>query len=151
MTEPLRIEFELACTSDYAFATWTRGIGRWWPREHTTSGDPHATVHLEPRLGGRIYERTSDGLEIEWGEVTAWDPPRSFSYLWHIRRDRADATDVEVTFQPDGPDSCRVRIVHAGWERLGADGPSWRDANRGGWSRLLPHFERAVNANDHDH
>ncbi|MFI7065170.1 hypothetical protein ACIBL3_29545 [Kribbella sp. NPDC050124] len=30
---------------------------------------------LERRLGGRIYERTQAGDEIDWGEITAWDPP----------------------------------------------------------------------------
>ena len=37
----------------------------------------------------------------------------------------------------------RVDIVHTGWERLGADGRSWRDANAGGWNGLLPHFSTA--------
>ena len=37
-----------------------------------------------------------------------------------------------------------VQIEHRGWERLGADGPEWRERNRGGWSTLLPHYVRAV-------
>jgi hypothetical protein len=46
---------------------------------------------LEPRLGGRLFERTSAGDEIAWGEVTVWEPPRRLGYLWHLRRDPADA------------------------------------------------------------
>ena len=143
MIEPLVLELDLACPQAHAFATWTERFGQWWPTSHTVSGSPSAVV-LEPHVGGRIYERTGDGTEIEWGEITAWEPPRRLAYLWHIRRDRADATDVEITFVDRGDGSTRLEIVHTGWERLGADGPRWRDANRQGWSGLLPHYVTAL-------
>jgi uncharacterized protein YndB with AHSA1/START domain len=73
---------------------------------------------------------------------------RRLAYLWHIRRDRADATDVEITFVPLDDGRTRVDIVHTGWERLGAEGRSWRDANAGGWNGLLPHFAAACDGND---
>jgi hypothetical protein len=143
MIEPLEIELELRCSAAHAFATWTERFGQWWPPGHRTSGDPEATVHLEPRLGGRIFERATDGREIDWGEVTEWDPPRRLGYLWHIRRPREAATDVLVSFE-DTEAGSRVRIEHSAWERLGDEGPSWRDANRGGWAGLLPHFTAAA-------
>jgi hypothetical protein len=140
--EPLRVSVDVACPPGHAFATWTERFGAWWPRGHTVSGDAAAVV-LEPTVGGRIYERTADGTEIDWGEVVAWEPPRRLAYLWHIRRDRADATDVDITFVPLADGTTRIDIVHTGWERLGADGARWRDANAGGWAGLLPHFTRA--------
>jgi uncharacterized protein YndB with AHSA1/START domain len=143
MMEPLLLELDVACSVDHAFATWTDRFGLWWPAGHTTSGDPGATVHLEPRLGGRIYERTTDGREVDWGEITHWDPPRGLGYLWHIRRSREAATDVRVHFE-DAGSGTRVRIEHSGWERLGDEGASWREANRGGWAGLLPHFTTAA-------
>ena len=139
MIEPLRIELDVDCSPAHAFAVWTERIDRWWPRSHTVSGDP-ALVVLEPWVGGRLLERAADGNEIVWGEITAWDPPHRFAYLWHIRRDRVDATDVSISFDDGDDGGTRVRIVHDGWERLGSDGPTWRDANRGGWDGLLPHF-----------
>lgn len=63
-------------------------------------------------------------------------------YLWHLRRDRRDATDVEITFTAH-VDGTLVTIVHSGWERLGAEGSQWRDRNRQGWAGLLPHYQRA--------
>lgn len=108
---------------------------------HTTLGDPDATVHLEPRLGGRIFERASDGQEIDWGEVTRWEPPYRLGYLWHIRRTRDAATDVLVHFEDIEVGS---RIEHTGWQRLGVEGPLWRDANRGGWAGLLPAVQAAA-------
>jgi hypothetical protein len=143
--EPLRLELDVACSPRHAFATWTERFGQWWPHSHTVSGDPAAVV-LEPRVGGRLYERTAHGREIDWGEITAWEPPRCLAYVWHIRRDRSDATDVEITFVDRGDGSTRVEIVHSGWERLGAEGETWRDANRGGWAGLLPGFVAACTA-----
>ena len=139
MIEPLRVDLEIACAPEHAFATWTERFGLWWPASHTVSGDPAAVV-LEPRFGGRIYERTREGREIDWGEITGWEPPRRLSYLWHIRRDRSAATDVEIRFVGGDAGTARMEITHTGWERLGADAEAWRDANRGGWDGLLPHF-----------
>lgn len=143
MIEPLRLQVVIACSPEHAFATWTGGFGRWWPVGHTVSGDP-ASVVFERRLGGRIYETTRDGAEIDWGEVTAWEPPHRVSYIWHIRRDRADATDVEIRFVSIGDESTRLEITHSAWERLGAEAETWRDANQGGWNGLLPHFLAAA-------
>jgi hypothetical protein len=144
MIEPLRVVFDVACPPSHAFAVWTERFDQWWPRSHTVSGNP-ATVALEPHVGGRLFERTADGAEIVWGQITEWAPPTRFAYLWHIRRDRADATDVVVTFRAVGDERTRVEIVHSGWERLGVEGPTWRDANRGGWDGLLPSFVAACN------
>ena len=114
----------------------------WWPKSHSRSGDPERVV-IEPRPGGRIYERTADGSEHDWGEVTAWEPPHRLAYLWHIYGDRADATDVEITFAGEG-DGTRVTIVHGGFERLGAKGEELRGRNRQGWSALLARYEGAL-------
>jgi uncharacterized protein YndB with AHSA1/START domain len=144
VTEPLRFDVEVACPAPHAFRVWTSGIAAWWPADHTVSGAGDAHVVLEARVGGRIFERTADGTEHEWGEVTAWEPPSRLAYLWFLRTDRADATDVVVRFVAVAADRTRVEIEHSGWERLGARGPSWRDRNTQGWTTLLPHFEAAV-------
>ena len=97
MTAPLLISFDVDCPVEHAFNVWTSKIGTWWPRDDTVSGDP-VEIILESGPGGRIYERTSSGERHEWGEVTAWDPPRRLSYLWHIGRERRTATEVEIAF-----------------------------------------------------
>lgn len=142
-TEPLRLSFEVACPVEHAFEVWTSKISLWWPADHTVSAQPDADVVLEPRVGGRIFERTAAGVEYDWGEVVGWEPPRRLTYLWHLKRDRSDATEVEITFVGSAEATTRVEIVHRGWERLGAQAPRWREANRAGWSGLLPHFVAA--------
>jgi uncharacterized protein YndB with AHSA1/START domain len=109
------------------------------------SSAPGLVVIFESRPGGRIYERTPDGIEHDWGEVLAWEPPRRLAYLWHLGTDRSRATEVDISFT-GGDAGTTVSIVHRGWERLGADGLAWRQRNLGGWSGLLPHYRQAAAA-----
>ncbi|MEO3854580.1 SRPBCC family protein [Acrocarpospora sp. B8E8] len=143
MIEPLRMSFQVNCPPVHAFEVWTSKISLWWPRDHTVSGRPEVDVILEPRVGGRIFERLGAGAEHDWGEITVWEPPQRIGYLWHLNRDRSDATEVEITFIDNDDATTRVEIEHRGWERLGTRGPQWRDANRAGWGGLLPHFAAA--------
>jgi uncharacterized protein YndB with AHSA1/START domain len=78
----------------------------------------------------------------DWGEVLVWEPPRRLAYLWHLRFDRSDATEVSVTFT-EAPTGTEVRIVHHVWERHGAAGPERRERNRKGWAGVLEHYRRA--------
>jgi len=123
VNEPLELEFTVACSPAHAFEVWTARFSQWWPRGHSRSGEPDLTVTLEPRPGGRIFERTVAGVEHDWGEVLDFDPPSRLRYLWHIWGERDEATEVEVSFAPEG-DATNVRIVH--------------------WGGLVPHFERAA-------
>jgi hypothetical protein len=142
--EPLRLDFEIDCPAAHAFEVWTTRLSNWWPRGHSASGRDDTVVTLEPRLGGRIFEQAPDGTQVDWGEITAWNPPHRLGYLWHIGRDRTDATDVELTFVDLGDGTTRLEIVHSGWDRLGATGPAWRDANTVGWSAVVPDFVLAA-------
>ena len=116
------MSFEVSCPVDHAFDVWTSKIARWWPADHSVSGENGLLVVLEGRPGGRIFERTAAGTEHEWGEVVVWEPPSRLAYVWHPRRDRADATEVEIRFIDQGDSTTRVEIEHRGWERLGAQG-----------------------------
>jgi uncharacterized protein YndB with AHSA1/START domain len=144
MTEPLRLSFEVGCGQRHAFDVWTSKIDLWWPADHTATGEDGLRVTLEPRVGGRIFQRDPAGAEIDWGEVTEFAPPELLAYRWHLRRDRADATDVRIRFVSIAERLTRVDIEHHGWDRLGADGAVWRQRNQQGWRTLLPHFVDAA-------
>ena len=144
MTEPILISFDVDCPVTHAFEVWTERISSWWPKSHTVSAEADADVVLERRVGGRIYERTVAGEEHQWGEVTAFEPPRRLSYLWHIRRDRADATEVAIRFSSVDARTTRVQIEHRGWDRLGTEAETWRDRNHAAWGTLLPRYREAL-------
>jgi uncharacterized protein YndB with AHSA1/START domain len=138
--EPLRITFDVECSVEHAFTVWTSGIDAWWPRDHTVTAEPGLVVVLETGVGGRIFERTPDGAEHDWGEVTAWDPPTLLGYQWHLGQDPADATEVEVHFVSQGDTATRIEVEHRGWDTLGARGDVLRSRNRLGWDAFLAHY-----------
>jgi uncharacterized protein YndB with AHSA1/START domain len=142
--DPLRITFDVACPPERAFELWTTHTSMWWPTSHTVSARPGVEVFIEPGVGGRIYERTSEGEEHDWGQVTGWDPPGRISYLWHLRQDRADATEVEIMFAAAERSGTRISIKHHGWDALGARGADQRELNQRGWTGLLAHFQAAA-------
>lgn len=137
------LEFQVAATVERAFSVWTTKTSIWWPRSHTMGGDEHADLVFETHPGGRIFERTTSGDELDWGEVVAWDPPRRVSYLWHLFFDRSEATEVEVSFEPsDG--GTRVRIEQRGFDRLGDKGVPRQARTDQVWSQLIELYRAAV-------
>jgi uncharacterized protein YndB with AHSA1/START domain len=71
---------------------------------------------MESWPGGRLFERTADGGEEEWGAIMRWDPPEHLEFTWYPgkREDRGET--VEVNFQVEA-DGTRVTLIHRGWGR----------------------------------
>lgn len=139
---PLVVEFTVNAPVRHAFETWVGSQHIWWPKSHTISGDPHAIV-VEPRVGGRIYERAADGAEHEWGEVLEWTPPTRLQFLWHLFFSRDEATVVDVTFD-EIDERTSVRLVQTGWDSLGAEGPIRRERTIAGWAAVTRMYQRFV-------
>lgn len=141
---PIVIEFDVACSPEHAFSMWTERAHLWWPRSHSLSGDPELKIFFEPASGGRIYERSHDGVEHVWGEVKVWQPPNRVEYLWHIFFDRSEATDVTVTFERSGAGT-RVRLFQDGFDRLpDAVGQSRRDRTEGAWAEVTGVYRESL-------
>ncbi len=139
--EPIVVEFDVNTSVAHAFDVWTSKTAMWWPRAHTMSRDSDLAVVFEPFVGGRIYERASDGLEHAWGEVLVWDPPEHIVYLWHLFFDRSEATEVSVTFKEKNTGS-RVRIEQSGFEILGEPaGTERRNETDRAWLEVVGYYQ----------
>jgi uncharacterized protein YndB with AHSA1/START domain len=99
---------------------------RWWPiATHHLAEQPGETAVLEPFVGGRWYERAHDGSETDWGTVLAFEPPHRILLTWHMSSDWTyepepeRASEIEVTFLPEGGDRTRVVYEHRHLERYG--------------------------------
>jgi uncharacterized protein YndB with AHSA1/START domain len=97
---------------------------------------------VEPREGGRIYDRGVDGSECCWARVLAYDPPNRFVFSWDINlawkleTDPARTSEVEVRFVPLDGDRTRVELEHRHLERHGDGWEQMRDAvgSPDGWA-----------------
>jgi hypothetical protein len=118
-TEAVRKSATVRCSLEAAFRTWVEQINAWWPKEHSMSGDPDTTISIEGKLGGRIFERTPDGVEYDWGKVAAWDPPRHLAFEWYLGSASDRPTVVDVHFSPIGEAITQIDISHRGPELIG--------------------------------
>jgi uncharacterized protein YndB with AHSA1/START domain len=129
-----------------SFAAFTGRMGRWWPRSHSIGSAPMADVIVEPRVGGRWYERSGDGAECEWGKVLAWDPPGRLILAWQLdanwKYDPALVLEVEITFTALQGGMTRVDLEHRNLERYGDKAAAVRDAvgSERGWLGILKSF-----------
>jgi uncharacterized protein YndB with AHSA1/START domain len=148
----VRHSITVEAPQEKAFAVFTDGFDRWWPRSHKIGPEGLEQAVLEGREGGRWYERDTDGSECEWGKVLVWEPPSRLVLAWQITGEWAyDAdflTEVEVTFVADGPDRTVVEVQHRGLEAYGDDEDEMRRQfnSTGGWSSLLEAFAGAASA-----
>jgi uncharacterized protein YndB with AHSA1/START domain len=139
---------------DRAFHVFTEEMTSWWDPEHHILRGELAEIVLEPRVGGHIYDRATDGEECHWARVLAYDPPRrlvfswDISLQWELETDPERTSEVEVAFEPLGERSTRVTLEHRHLER---HGPGWEGmragvASDGGWASGLRRFADHLHA-----
>jgi uncharacterized protein YndB with AHSA1/START domain len=119
---------------DRAFTVFTDRFGDFKPPEHNLLRVPIAETVFEPKVGGHIYDRGTDGSECRWARILAYDPPRRvvFSWdigpTWQVEADPERTSEVEVTFVAETPDRTRVELEH---RHLDRHGPGWESVRDG--------------------
>ena len=153
MAEPVSVTAErrIAAPPEMVFDAWLdpAGAGRWL---FATPDGVMEKVEIEPRVGGGITDRATDGSECRWARILAFDPPDrvvfswDISPRWTIETDPAQASEVEVRFYAESPDRTRVELEHRhidrhgpGWEAVtgGVDGPE-------GWPLYLDRYAALI-------
>lgn len=136
-----------------AFSVFVERMGSWWPATHHVGAIPFEDIFVEPRVGGRWYERNAQGEQCDWGVVLAWDPPRRVRLSWHVGPgherpdwvvdpDRSRASEVEIRFRAAGPRETVVELEHSRIERHGEGAEQLRDLfdGPGAWIAILESF-----------
>jgi hypothetical protein len=141
----VRKSITVACSPEAAFELFTDGMSTWWPFETHSPGEgaPEAIV-IEPREGGRVYDRRVNGEEADWATVTAWDPPSRFAVDWHVTPGHP-STQLDVRFTAEGSGT-RVDLTHGGWERYAEKAQEMFDSYDSGWDTVLRPFTERGNA-----
>ena len=137
---PVRKSITVNAPQAHAFDVFAKRFDAWWPRDHHIGKAAMTNAVIEPRAGGRWYEKGQDGSECDWGRVLAWEPPHRLVLSWRINGkfqvDDTVESEVEVRFFAESERKTRVELEH----RIGAaDAPAIRDAvdSPRGWGGLL--------------
>src|SRR4051794_36604158 len=117
MTEVVRREIVVQAPLEKAFTVFTERFGDIKPPEHNLLGAPIAETVFEPRVGGHIYDRATDGSECRWARVLAYEPPHRVVFSWDIGPQWQGETDPELTSEGEG----RVVAESAERTRLGLE------------------------------
>jgi len=133
---------------EQAFEVFTQRFGEFKPPEHNLLAVPIAETVFEPRVGGHIIDRGTDGTECRWARVLVYQPPQRvvFSWdigpTWQVESEPDNTSEVEVRFIAEGPDRTRVELEHRNLDR---HGPGWESVAGGvghdqGWPLYLARY-----------
>ena len=148
---PVRRTVTVAASPARAFHAFTANIGLWWPKSHHVSAVEPETIVIEPRPGGRWFERAPDGVECDVGKVLTWEPPARLVLAWQLdasfRYQQDLVTEVEVRFIPDGAAATRVEFEHRNLERFGEHAETIRGKIGApqGWTAILDLYAEFAN------
>ena len=123
--DKVRVQTFVRVAIEDAFDVFTLELDQWWRRgpAYRIGGKQPGALHLEPRLGGRLFEEYGAAKLHEIGTITAWTPPTHFAFTWRgINFKPHEVTTVEVWFEAR-EDGTRVTLEHRGFASLPDDHP----------------------------
>src|SRR4051794_7317345 len=144
----VRNEVVVNAPVERAFVVFTEQMDRIKPREHNLLGVDIAETVFEQHVGGRVYDRGTDGSECEWATVLAYEPPKRLVFSWNIsphwqiEDDPDKRSEVEVRFIAEGDRHTRVQLEHRHLDRHGEGWEGTRDsvAAPDGWTLYLGRY-----------
>jgi uncharacterized protein YndB with AHSA1/START domain len=147
----VRKVIKVQAPQELAWQVFTQQMGSWWPLAVYKIGEANAAdAIIEPRVGGRWYERGEDGSTCDWGRVLVWEPSSRLVLSWSINADfqydPALQTEIEVRFIPEKDGSTRVELEHRHLDRYGDRRDEMRTVydKSGNWGQLLALFAQTA-------
>ncbi len=148
----IRKTITVEAPQERAFEVFAEQMSSWWPLDtHSTGSAKAQAAIVEPRAGGRWFERGVDGSECDWGRVIAYEPPARLLLNWQLgvnwRYDPEVNTELEVRFIAEGETRTRVELEHRGLIEAYGDKAEQMHASfdaTGGWIEILDHYAKAA-------
>ena len=148
----VRSEIVVDAPVERAFHVFTHNFDRIKPREHNMLAVDIEETVFEPRAGGRIYDRGTDGSQCEWATVLVYEPPDRVVFSWNIsphwqvEPDPGRRSEVEVRFIAEDERRTRVELEHRHLDRHGDGWEGARDgvASPDGWGLYLSRYADLV-------
>jgi uncharacterized protein YndB with AHSA1/START domain len=137
-----RVSVTVAVPPPLAFEIFTEEIDRWWRRgiKFRQTGARSGFLHIEPQVGGRLFESIDGGTGtsvFEVGRVRVWEPPQHLAFTWRNANYAADEqTEVDIVFAPANAGTL-VTVTHRGLSALRADHPARHGLQGGDFSRMI--------------
>lgn len=152
----IRREIVVDAPIDRAFAVFTERFGDFKPPEHNLLSAPLAETVFEPRVGGHILDRATDGSECRWARILAYEPPNrvvfswDISPRWQLETDPELTSEVDVRFVAESPERTRLELEH---RHLDRHGPGWESVLDGvagdeGWPLYLNRYATLLTVGD---
>lgn len=125
--DQVRVSVLLKVPPAEAFRVFTEEIDQWWRRglKYRVQGPGRGILHLEPRVGGRLFEQF-DGdpaRVVQTGTVRVWQPPTRLVFEWRgVNFAPGETTEVDLQFEAR-PGGTQLTLVHGGFAALRDDHP----------------------------
>lgn len=153
---PVKKSIDVKAPREIAFRVFTTELATWWDLDNYHIGRVRpGAAFIEPRVGGRWFERGEDGSECDWGKVLVWEPPGRIVLAWQINStwqfDPSIHSEVEVRFESIGDDVTRVVLEHHLLDTYGDAAAQVRgifDSPKG-WTHLVSAFASAAEGAAH--
>lgn len=134
LRDAVAVSTTTTASPELAFEVFTARIEQWWNPEHHVLSGTQKAMHVEPYVGGRLWDENTEGETCTWGRVLTWEPGQVFAFSWLIGTDwapplpGAPGSRVTVTFTGIEGGGTRVDLVH---DQIAVHGPGWEGLREG--------------------
>ena len=139
----IRKSIRVERSPEISFRVFVEDIGEWWPKGPSFNGKVLKDMVIEGKVGGRFFERYTDGTEYEIGRITDFQPPAMVGFTWRAPSwDRN--TQVQIRFTAEGSGT-RVELEHSGWEQA----ENLRETRKNydqGWDLVLQQYQSCADS-----
>ena len=139
----IRKSIRVERSPEISFRVFVEAIGEWWPKGPSFNGKVLKDMVIEGKVGGRFFERYTDGTEYEIGRITDFQPPAMVGFTWRAPSWDCN-TQVQIRFTAEGSGT-RVELEHSGWEQA----ENLRETRKNyhqGWDFILRQYQSCADS-----